>query len=193
MPDQIITPDNFIRQTTVAGKSSSDITYNSYAGADIVAEIVLPGEGAMTLGELATISYSMHRENTPVRIVGHVNPIGFIRGPRMISGSLIFTVFDHYAFYRLQRSRQYLGAGIFPLADMLPPMDIVITFANEYGSLSKMKILGVTIVDEGGTMSIDDLITEQTFTYMARGIQPMVRFADNSFNPAIPSRSAILP
>jgi hypothetical protein len=38
-----------------------------------------------------------------------------------------------------------------------------------------MKIYGVTIVDEGGTMSIDDLITEQTYTYMARGIQPLVQ------------------
>lgn len=193
MPKQILTPDSFIRTTTVAGKSSQDITFNSYAGADIVAELVLADEGPMTLGELATISYSMHRENSPVRIIGHVNPVGFIKGPRMISGSLIFTVFDHYAFYRLQRSRQYIGAGMFPLADMLPPFDVVITFANEYGRLSKMKILGVTIVDEGGTMSIDDLITEQTFTYMARGIQPMVRFADPSFTSSALSRAEILP
>lgn len=193
MPKQIITPDNFVRQTTIAGKSSADFVYNSYAGADIVAEIVLPDEGAITIAELQTISYSIHRENSPVRIVGHVNPIGFIRGPRMIAGSLIFTTFDHYAFYRLQRSRQALGAGLFMLADMIPPFDVVLTFANEYGRLSKFKILGVTIVDEGGTMSIDDLITEQTFSYMARGIQPMVRFSDPSFNPAIPSRTAILP
>ena len=38
-----------------------------------------------------------------------------------------------------------------------------------------MKIFGVTLVDEGGTMSIDDLITEQTYTYMARGLQPLVQ------------------
>lgn len=37
-----------------------------------------------------------------------------------------------------------------------------------------MKIYGVTIVDEGQTMSVDDLITEQTYMFMARGIQPMV-------------------
>ena len=57
---------------------------------------------------------------------------------------------------------------------MLPTFDIVFTFFNEYGLAAKMKIFGVTLVDEGGTMSIDDLITEQTYTYMARGIQPLV-------------------
>ena len=57
---------------------------------------------------------------------------------------------------------------------MLPPFDIVLTFFNEYGLAAKMKIYGVTIVDEGQTMSVDDLITEQTYTYMARGLQPLM-------------------
>ena len=57
---------------------------------------------------------------------------------------------------------------------MLPPFDVVLTFFNEYGLAAKMKIYGITIVDEGQTMSVDDLITEQTYTYMARGIQPLM-------------------
>jgi hypothetical protein len=59
---------------------------------------------------------------------------------------------------------------------MLPPFDVTISFGNESGSFSKLRIYGITIVDEGSTMSVDDLITEQTFTYMARGIQPMVNY-----------------
>jgi hypothetical protein len=38
-----------------------------------------------------------------------------------------------------------------------------------------MKIFGVTLVDEGQTMSIDDILTEQTYTFMARGIQPIIK------------------
>lgn len=94
-----------------------------------------------------------------------------------IAGSMIFTVFNNYAFYRLSRYQDALSSGLYPLADMLPPFDMVLTFANEYGIFSKMKILGLTFVDEGGTMSIDDLITESTLTYMARGIQPLTGFA----------------
>ena len=44
-----------------------------------------------------------------------------------------------------------------------------------------MKIFGVTIVDEGQTVSTEDLITEQTYVYMARGIQPMIKLT-NDFN-----------
>lgn len=159
----------------------------SYAGTDISATIVVPnidrntktvGESdILEMAEIQTISYSIHRENSPIRTLGHVNPRGFVKGGRTIAGSLIFTVFNEYAFYRIKEFRQMMSeTGLFfaPLADMLPPFDIVLSFFNEYGMASKMKIYGVTIVDEGGTMSVDDLITEQTYTFMARGMQPLV-------------------
>lgn len=156
----------------------------SFAGVDIQATMVLPRMGDentssegdfIELAELQTISYSMHRENTPVRTLGHVNPRGFIKGARTIAGSLIFTVFNEYAFYRIRDFKKaLLDQNYAPVADMLPPFDVVLTFFNEYGLAAKMKIYGITIVDEGQTMSIDDLITEQTYTYMARGIQPLV-------------------
>ncbi len=166
------------KNSPIANKWQRDdgIRYNSYAGVDIVAQIVLPGQGPLIIGELQTISYSIHRENTPVRTLGHVNPRGFLKGPRTIAGSLIFTVFDEYTFYRIDEYRRAVEANFFPLSDMLPPFDVSITFANEYGVTSTMKIFGLTIVDEGQTMSVDDLITEQTYTYMARGIQPITRY-----------------
>jgi hypothetical protein len=159
----------------------------SYSGADIVATMIIPVIGrdgkiqsdgdVIELGSLQTVSYSIHRENTPIRTIGHSNVRGFVRGGRTIAGSLIFTVFNEYAFYQIKQYKNYLADqnGFFaPLADMLPPFDLVFTFFNEYGVSSKMKIFGITIIDEGQTMSIDDLITEQTYSYMARGIQPMV-------------------
>lgn len=159
---------------------SPDVVYNSYAGVDISAEIILPGESPLSLGELQTISYSIHRENSPVRLLGHVNAAGFVKGPRTIAGSMIFTVFDTYTFYRLRSFRDAISSSIWPLSDMLPPFDVVITFSNEYGRFSKMRIYGITIVEEGQTMSVDDLVTEQTYTYMARGIQPIiVQFPDS--------------
>lgn len=160
----------------------------SFSGADAVATLIIPTIGedgkvtsdgdVIELGELQTISYSIHRENSPIRTLGHVNPRGFIKGGRTIAGSLIFVVFNEYAFYRIKQYREFLARknGFFaPLADMLPPFDIVITLFNEYGQYAKMKIFGVTIVDEGQTLSIEDLYTEQTYTFMARGIQPLVK------------------
>jgi hypothetical protein len=147
----------------------------------------------LELAEIQTISYSIHRENAPVRTLGHVNPRGFVKGARTIGGSLIFTVFNEYAFYRIKEYRQIMAeTGLFfaPLADMLPPFDIVLTFFNEYGLGAKMKIYGVTIIDEGQTMSVDDLITEQTYMFMARGIQPMISM---DYDPMLlgPDESAV--
>ena len=178
-----------LRRAAQDALSQEPMVYNSYSGADIVATILVPGEkAALDLGNLQTISYSTHRENTPVRAIGHVNPCGFIKGPRTISGSLIFTQFNKYTFYQLEQYRLLANARLFGLGDMLPPFDIIITAANEYGSFSKMKILGVTIIDEGGVMSIDDMITEETFTYMARGIQPMIDYIpDNIFSDGKPN------
>jgi len=164
----------------------------SFSGADAVATIVVPKIGqngsftsdgdVIELGELQTLSYSIHRENAPVRTIGHVNPRGFVKGGRTIGGSLIFIVFNEYAFYRIRQYKEALARnnGFFaPLADMLPPFDIVVSFFNEYGQAAKMKIFGVTIIDEGQTISIDDLVTEATYTYMARGIQPMVKLTND--------------
>jgi len=179
----------------------------SFAGVDINATLVIPdiledgslGESGdvIELAELQTISYSLHRENTPVRTLGHVNPRGFVKGPRTIGGSLIFTVFNEYAFYRIKQFKKKLGIlGYAPLADMLPPFDVVLTFFNEYGLYGKMKVYGLTIVDEGQTMSVDDLITEQTYVYMARGIQPLLHYEpEDSFiypdEKQFPSKSEI--
>lgn len=173
---EAITPITSL-QTDSASYATNEFIYNSYSGADITAQILVPNEERpLTIGELQTISYSMHRENTPVRTLGHVNPNGFVRGPRTIAGSLIFTQFSSYTFYKLEQWKLLSRQGFFPVSDMLPPFDIILSFANETGSFSKMKIYGVTIVDEGGTMSVDDLVTEQTYTYMARGIQPLTSY-----------------
>jgi len=175
-----------------------EISYNSFSGTDISAQMILPNEEApLHLGELQTISYSIHRENKPVRVLGRVNPNGFVKGPRTIAGSMIFTLFESYAFYRLkQYERLVYGTSgqfglatnpMFPVADMLPPFDMVLTFSNEFGKFARMKILGLTIVDEGGTMSIEDLVSEQTFTYMARGIQPLTAFVPDQIVEATES------
>jgi len=180
----------------VVSSFERSISNYSYSGTDAVATIVVPvldsngmytGQESLTLGELQTISYSIHRENSPIRTIGNVNPKGFVKGGRTIAGSLIFTTFREYAFYRLQAFRKFLNNTsnnqfFAPLGDMLPPFDIVLTFFDEYGGGSKMKIFGVTLVDEGQTVSVDDLITEQTYTFMARGIQPMIRLTAEGQN-----------
>lgn len=56
--------------------------------------------------------------------------------------------------------------------DQLPPIDITLAAANEHGSLAVMSIFGVEMLNEGCGVSIDDIVTEQQVTYVARTLLP---------------------
>jgi hypothetical protein len=63
--------------------------------------------------------------------------------------------------------------------DEMPPFDINITFLNEYGNSATLNLYGVHILTEGQTMSIEDMITENTMQYLAMDIDLM---DNNGFN-----------
>ena len=52
--------------------------------------------------------------------------------------------------------------------DQIPPIDVTLAAANEYGSLAVMRIYGIEFMNEGYGVSIDDIVSEQQFTYIAR-------------------------
>lgn len=55
-------------------------------------------------------------------------------------------------------------------SDQIPSFNIVLTGVNEEGYAATMSILGVEILNEGYGISIDDLISEQQMTYVARAV-----------------------
>lgn len=80
-------------------------------------------------------------------------------------------------FYELYKKHQYDFTwdsqkwGDLMHADELPPFDIVVTFVNEGGGTGIMELYGVEIQEEGMTLSIEDLFTEVTYSYTARGVK----------------------
>jgi hypothetical protein len=60
-------------------------------------------------------------------------------------------------------------------ADQIPPFDVVLAAANEIGAQSVMKIFGVEIMNENSGVSIDDIVTEQQYTYICRSILPWTK------------------
>jgi len=128
------------------------------------------------LGELQTVSYSIHREKFPVRSLGSVYPRAFTRGPRTIAGSLLFVVFDKAVLHELltpdKSDIEYYNKST-TLADQIPPFDVIINFANELGSRSQVILYGLEIQDEGQVMSIDNMSLENTMRFVARDIDPM--------------------
>ncbi len=59
-------------------------------------------------------------------------------------------------------------------ADQIPPFDIVLAAANEYGAQMIMKIFQVELLNENSGVSIDDIVTEQQYTYICTSITPWV-------------------
>ena len=59
-------------------------------------------------------------------------------------------------------------------ADMLPPLDITMTFANEYGQAAFQKIYDMDFLNEGSGVSVDSIVMERQMTWIARRLSPIV-------------------
>lgn len=149
-------------------------TNESFSGCDMVATILIPslGNTPYVIGEIQTISYSIHMDRQPVRAIGDINVKDYVMGPRTIAGSLVFAVFNkHFANRILKDVSNSITTGYSFLIDEIPPFNIVISLANEYGVKSKMVIYGIRLINEGQVMSINDIYTENTYQFVATDIE----------------------
>ncbi len=162
--------------------------YNSYSGCDIVVTATLPSiNGNETskkyyvLGSLQTLSISTHQDKRPVRSLGVINAKDYVMGPRTVAGSMVFAVFNkHFATEIMKDLGATKNSVILP--DEIPALNITINFANEYGKMSRMAIYGVKIINEGQVMSINDLYTENTYQFVALGLEPLTEEVNENYN-----------
>jgi len=133
--------------------------------------MMLPGCTPITLGSVTTISYSMYRNKKPVINIGRTNINGVTRGSRIFAGTIIFTLINQHWLRDVQAEVSYLANMKDLKADELPLFDIMIVSANEYGSAVVMYMFGIDFTDEAQTISVQDLFTENTFSFVARDIE----------------------
>ena len=152
---------------------------NTYSMCDIVCTIDIAsniGEHVVTtLGKLQTLSYSIYQQKQPVRVLGNMNAKDYVYGQRTIAGSLVFAVFNRH--WLVDIYDQLIDKGMMKnwhyVADEIPPFNITISFANEYGYNSKMALYGVRLMTEGQVMSINDIYIENTYQFVATDIEYM--------------------
>jgi hypothetical protein len=157
----------------------------------------------LRIGEIQGISYSITREKAPIFVMGKVNAVSFSRGKRGIAGSMVFIIFDRDPVHQIAARSTYVAKSdenavrrhVFGLpavpvdqvdqnviaflatpqyADEIPPFDVSLTGANEYGQIASMSILGVEFLNEGSGISVDDIVNEAAFTYVAREKTPLL-------------------
>lgn len=159
-------------------------TNETFSGCDIAASVTMRiktkdrnGKIAVrpytqVIGEIQTISYSIHMDKTPVRSIGNVNAKDYVVGPRTIAGSLVFSVFNkHFAQNLMRALNEGYESGTAFLVDELPPFDITLSFANEYGYRARLVIYGIRLLNEGQVMSINDVFTENTYQFFATDLE----------------------
>lgn len=192
------TPSSYNLLSSFVGRGLPDDDHYTYTGSNMklmIQPAVRPATaGAPTpnkqLVECTTLTISIHREKSPVRACGYINPKGFARGRRTIAGTMILTPFTVDVLYRFLGG--YTGTDMskdsgYVKVDQLPPFDATLYFADEYGHISSRRLLGIDFLTDGVVYSVHDQITEQTVTYMAADFTPLLP------SSATPSRSAYYP
>lgn len=168
-------------------RSSSLKTIHSVGGTHTHIVIELQQEGSnvpfIYLGSAITISYSVHRDKVPVFNCGSSIADGFSLGNKYVAGSLITMMNDTDEFSsfmdsveQAQSDDPYLTIenvkrGHSFMRDDLVPFNIHLVFASEYSpDLTRIIIYGATFINNGQVMSINDIITENTVSFVATEI-----------------------
>lgn len=147
--------------------------YKSFSGTDTLVFILMPGSNPVVLGSITTVSYSAYRTKQPVINLGRTNINGITRGSRIFAGTMIFTLINQHWLNELLETDnlKWLAQYQELKADELPLFDLMVVSANEYGSYVSMFLYGVDITDEGQVISVEDLFTENTLSFVARDIE----------------------
>ena len=144
--------------------------------------------------ECTTFTISIHREKAAVRAAGYINPKGFARGRRTIAGTLVLTQFTVDVLYNFLMSQQLSSHDLskdtqYVKVDQLPPFNMTMLFTDEYGSVSYRRVLGVDFVTDGVVYSTNDMLSEQTISYMASDFTPLLDINSSAlFKPDVTSQ-----
>lgn len=155
---------------------------SSYSGSDCTPVIQLKDQ-VIILGNLSTVSISVFREKEPIRTLGRSYAKGYTGGPRTIAGSMTFVVFDRDPFWAIlnqmdKELRSTSDRYSTPVGDQIPPVDMALWFANEYGHKSILRLYGVEFNQEGQVHSVNDIYSEKTVNYFALDYDIMVQYRD---------------
>jgi hypothetical protein len=154
----------------------------SFAGSDILCLISLRGDSPNQIVEiedrLQTITVTSARSVMPIRRIGETNPIEYARGSRTIAGSMVFTTglrdafVEYFADKSVKDGEPMREPTLF--VDQIAKFDMIFEGHNEVqGVIAHAILIGITLTNFGTTLSIDDIYTESTFTYVAEQYFPL--------------------
>lgn len=166
----------------VSPKQGSFDSNLTFSGCDIIPVIAHPVYNSaikryetrlFVVGDIATLTYSIHQDKGAVRTLGRSAPRGFVRGPETVAGTMIFNVLERQAMYEISNSSRDSISSRTRTLPSLPSFDIILYFSNEAGHTARLGIFGVQIIDEGQSHSVEDTYVENTAQYLALRVEPL--------------------
>ena len=156
-----------------------------------------PARQAKQLVELTTITVSVHRVKSPAVACGYINAKGWARGRRTIAGTLVMTKFTTDVLYSFLNSGAFTSDlskdTTYMKVDQLTPFNLTLLFADEYGNSSSQRLLGVELVTSGDVYSIQDMLSEQTVSYVAADFTPLMPLNKSSLYGAATGSTVTAP
>jgi hypothetical protein len=107
---------------------------------------------------------------------------------------MVLTQYTVDALYNFLMSQQLMASDLskdtqYVKDDQLPPFNMTLLFADEYGNTSYRSVLGVDFVTDGVVYSSNDMLSEQTVSYMASDFTPLMSGNDSAiFTPTVVSQ-----
>lgn len=206
-----------IKDGAFINANSSEIIFESMSGVNSTIIFEFPSfDGRTTkfikLNSIITIAYSVYRAKTPVYYLGSNTVRGFSLGNKMVAGSVIKTLtyqddlsqfLEYYQSEALSYkdlhaipnlgSKRYIAFKEFDsmMRDDLLPFNIYIYNISEYtGAIICDAIYGATIVNNGQVQSVENLITENTISFIAQSVRQAHDVTNLS--QSIPSLNSIM-
>ena len=77
------------------------------------------------------------------------------------------------------------------LPDQILPIDLTFLMVNEYGNISRMALYGVEFLNNGQTMSIEDLLLEEVVQFVALDMDPLADITDKATSTTEPGERSL--
>ena len=159
----------------------------SFSGTDVEAYIIQGADTFYKLNSLSTVSFQVNEQKSPVRRLGYVTPVGFTRAIRTIAGTLVLTVLKDHPLNIVgddKTSKPLNTTKYHPLTEVLgsnkviqnKEFDLLLKYQSEGNRrfYSEFKIIGINLISQSMVTSVNDMVTEMVFQFMAKDYEDFV-------------------
>ncbi len=168
-------------------------TIKSVGGSSTHIVLEFPDIGFIYMGSVVSLSYNVYRDKAPVFNCGNTTISGFAIGKKYVAGSMVNLMFskdeisDFISKYNLQKQLENTDISDFAkkqnsdqslkeihtfMKDDLTSFNIHCIFTSEYhDEATRIIIYGANFINNGQVMSVDDIITESTISFVAKDLR----------------------